>query len=105
MADRVPTAIRDRSQSFSELSDRQRDCRPLSEPRRTVPAPHASEPPSCETDDGPENHMEDRVPRSDIDVERCPDGGSKNQTEDDPSEQDERLPTWRSRLDLATWHR
>lgn len=103
--DRVSTAVRDRSQSFSELSDRQRDCGPLSELRRTVRTFLSSEPPSRETDDGSQDHMEDCVARSDIDVERRPDGGSKNQAEDDPSEQDERLPSWRNRLDRADWHR
>lgn len=103
--DRVSTAVRDRCESFSELSDRQRDCGPLSESRRTVRTSLASEPPSGETDDGPQDHMEDRMPRSDIDVERRPDGSSKNQAEEDSSEQDERLASRRSRLDAADCHR
>ena len=104
VTDRVPAAVRDGSQSFNKLGDRQRDCRPLSELGRAVRSPVAPEPPSGETDYQTEDHMEDRVPSSDIHTERRSESGSKDKTQDHPSEQDQGLPPWRSWLDSAVRH-
>ena len=84
MTDRVPAAVRDGSQSFNKLGDRQRDCRPLSELGRAVRSPVAPEPPSGETDYQTEDHMKDRVPSSDIHIERRAESGSKDKTQDHP---------------------
>jgi hypothetical protein len=80
----------------TKLRDRQRDCRPLSELGRAVRSSVAPEPPSGETDDYTEDHMEDRVPSPDVHTERGSDGGSKNNAQDDRAEQDQGLSPWRS---------
>lgn len=76
VTDRVAAAVRDGGQSFNKLSDRQRKCRPLSELGRAIRSSVASEPPSGETDDRTKDHVEDRVPSSDIHTERRSDSGS-----------------------------
>ena len=76
VTDRVAAAVRDGGQSFNKLSDRQRECRPLSELGRAIRSSVAPEPPSGETDDRTEDHVEDRVPSSDIHTERRSDSGS-----------------------------
>lgn len=42
-------------------------------------------PPCDETYNQPEDHVEDRVPSSDIHTERSSDGGSKDKAQDYPS--------------------
>jgi hypothetical protein len=48
--------------------------------------------------------MEDRVPSSDIHIERRPEGGAKDKAKDHSSEQDQGLPPRRSRLDNEVRH-
>ncbi len=49
--------------------------------------------------------MEDRVPRPDIHAERRSDGGSKNEAQHHPAEQDQGVSRWRSWLDSGARHR
>jgi len=76
VTDRVSAAVRDGGQSFNKLSDRQRECRPLSELGRAIRSSVAAEPPSGETDDRTKDHVKDRVSSSDIHTERRSDSGS-----------------------------